>query len=77
MGSGGFLLTNYQMEFEAYFERGVDYEYYEDYDDLQRKVEYYLTHDKERMQIAENGREKVKKYHTYKQRVDAILEIIV
>lgn len=76
MGSQGFLLSNYQREYEDYFDNGVDYVYYADYADLEKKVEYYLTHDKERREIAENGYQKIRKYHTYRNRVDTILEII-
>lgn len=76
MGSGGFLLSNYQREYEDYFHSGTDYVYYTDYEDLGKKVEYYLSHDKERREIARNGYEKVKGSHTYKNRVDTILEII-
>lgn len=76
MGNGGFLLSNYQREYEDYFQSGVDYVYYIDYDDLECKVEYYLTHEKERQEIAENGYRKVREKHTYKQRVDTMLEVI-
>lgn len=76
MGSGGFLLSNYQSEYEEYFSNGTDYVYYTDYEDLERKVEYYLTHNKEREEIARNGYRSVKENHTYKQRVDTILKII-
>ena len=41
------------------------------------KVEYYMAHEKERLEIAENGYRKVKMAHTYKQRVDNILENIM
>jgi len=38
------------------------------------QIEYYLSHEKERREVARNGYEKVKKYHTYKNRVETILE---
>lgn len=76
MGSGGFLLTNYQEDFLDYFEPGVDFVYYDSYEDLLRKTEYYLTHEEERQQIAKNGYEKVKKYHTYRNRFDTMLEVM-
>ncbi len=76
MGSGGFLLSNYQSEYEEYFCNGENYIYYTDYVDLEEKVEYYLAHDKERKEIARNGYENVKANHTYKNRVDAIMEIL-
>lgn len=74
IGSGGFLLTNYQEDYLDCFEPGIDYVYYESYDDLLEKVDYYLSNESERAQIARNGYEKVKKYHTYKNRVETILE---
>ena len=76
MGSGGFLLSNYQRDFEECFCNGADYVYYTDYEDLVEKVEYYLSHEKERKEIARNGYENVKKNHTYRNRVDVIMEII-
>lgn len=76
MGSGGFLLTNLQMDFLDFFEPNVDFVYYDSYEDLMEKVEYYLSHDRERQEIASNGYEKVKKYHTYKEKFDIILEVI-
>lgn len=76
MGSGGFLLTNYQQDFTEYFTEGEDYSYYTDSEDMLDKAEYYLTHEKERIEIAQNGRQKIKAYHTYKHRVDTILELL-
>lgn len=76
MGSGGFLLSNYQQDYEEYFRFGEDYVYYTDYEDLMQKAEYYLTHEKERREIAENGCRKVRSGHTYKERVDCILETV-
>lgn len=74
MGSGGFLLSNYQEDYEKYFKQEEDYVYYTDYEDLQQKVEYYLSHEKERKEIAENGYHKIKEGHTYQKRVETILE---
>ncbi|MBE6499602.1 MAG: glycosyltransferase [Methanobrevibacter thaueri] len=49
---------------------------YTDFKDLNKKVEYYLTHDDKRKSIANVGREIVLKYHTFDNRVDEILEIL-
>ncbi|MBQ7920623.1 MAG: glycosyltransferase [Lachnospiraceae bacterium] len=76
MGCGGFLLTNYQADFEEYFEAGVDYVYYTDNEDLLYKVDYYLEHEEERKQIALNGYHKVQANHTYKHRVQTILQMV-
>lgn len=70
MGAGGFLMTNYQTEYNEYFVAGEDYDYYENYEDLATKVEYYLSHDKERREIAVNGCRKVRSEHTFDKRLD-------
>lgn len=75
MGCAGFLLTNYQADILELFEPDKDFVYYKDYEDLLAKVEYYLSHDGEREAIAQNGYEKVKKYHTYECRLAAISEV--
>lgn len=76
MGCGGFLLTNYQRDFEDFFEPGIDYVYYTDNEDLLYKTEYYLSHPKERETIARNGYKKVKENHTYGHRIKEILSFI-
>lgn len=76
MGNGGFLLTNYQAELFEYFEPGVDFEYYTDLEDLLAKVDFYLTHEEARKQIADNGCKKVRQQHNMKVRMHTILEVL-
>lgn len=59
MGSGGFLLTNYQPELDEYFVNGEEYVYYESKEDMLEKINYYLSQDAEREAIAERGQKKV------------------
>lgn len=73
MGSGGFLLSNYQEDFLENFTPGVDFEYYESENDLLQKIDYYLSHDEERRAIAKNGHDKVAAAHTYRDRVREML----
>lgn len=75
LGCEGFLITNYQAELPEHFNIGEDLEAYTSLDDLMGKCEYYLSHNKERQEIAHNGFEKVKKYHTYDIRLTQMLEI--
>ncbi|SCY05450.1 spore maturation protein CgeB [Lachnospiraceae bacterium XBB2008] len=70
MSAGGFLLSNYQAELCEYFVPGEDFDYYEDYDDLMNKIDYYLSHDKERGDIARAGWEKVRTEHSLERRLD-------
>ena len=76
MGCGGFLLTNYQADFEDFFIAGEDYVFYESKDDMIDKAGYYLEHADEREKIAASGYEKVKKYHSYDNRIKQMFSII-
>lgn len=76
MGAGGFLLTNYQNDFNMHFTDGEDYVSFSSKDDLYYKIEYYLTHEDERKAIAENGCKKVRTEHTYEQRLAEMISKI-
>ena len=77
LGAGGFLVTNYQADFiENGFLPGEDLIVYESKQDLISKVDYFLTHEKERVQITENGKRKIAMMHTYDNRIKEILEIV-
>lgn len=75
MGCGGFLLTNYQSDFLDFFVPGEDYVYFESQEDLMDKVRYYLANENERQAIAARGYQKVKEHHTYRHRVEEMLQI--
>lgn len=77
MGCGGFLLTNYQEGIFEYFEPGIDLEVFSSEEELVQKCEYYLSHDDERRQIAENGYKKVKQYHNISYRMQQMMAIIL
>lgn len=76
LASGGFLLTNKQIELEDYFKIGEDLVVFESIDEAVTKSLYYLEHEKERKEIARSGFERVKKYHSYRQRIGDILDCI-
>ena len=44
-------------------------------EDLLKKAEYYLEHDKERTEIAQNGFDTIMKKHTYPQRLLEMLTL--
>lgn len=76
LACGGFLLTNYQAEIPDYFEVGKELETYESMAELEEKVQYYLTHEEERMEIAINGYEKTAAFHTYEIRLAQMIKIL-
>ncbi len=76
MGAHGFLMSNYQADFYDFFVPGEDLVLYESQDDLLKKCQYYLTHETERKQIADNGYGKMKEFHTYEKHLAEMFEIV-
>ncbi len=76
MGSGGFLLTNYQQDFMSLFEPDVDYVYYDSKQDMLDKVAYYLAHDDKRRQIAAHGHDTVRNKHSYRERLAGMIQVV-
>ena len=75
MGSGGFLLTNYQPEIAEYFVDGEEVVMYTSLEDAVAKCEYYLEHEDERKEIGKRGYEKVRQQFGYEDRIRKMLEI--
>jgi len=76
LGAGGFLLTNFQADFLDFFVPGEDYDYFENKKDLLNKIDYYLSHEDERAQIARNGFNKIAAQHTYVHRAAEIIQTL-
>lgn len=75
LGSGGFCLTNYQSELPDLLQIGQELDTYSCFDELFEKISYYSTHPAQRKEIAQNGYETVKKYHTYPVRLTSMLSL--
>lgn len=75
MGAGGFVISNYQAEIPEHFIPDEDIVLYDNIPDLLDKIDYYLKHDDERRQIAKNGHDKVKEFHSYDVRLQEIFRI--
>ena len=76
LGCGGFLLSNYQPELCEYFTPDVDFVYFEDMDDLEQKADYYLSHEKERKEIAYQGYLTAREHFSYQSQVSKMLAIV-
>lgn len=75
--SGSLLVTNKIEDngFTELFDDGKDLVVYDgSFSNLKDKIEHYLKHEEEREKIAGIGMEKVLSLHTYKNRVDFIIE---
>lgn len=75
LGAGGFLLSNYQADFFDLFTAGEHFDYYDSQDSLLAKIDYYLSHEAERIDIANHARHTVLSEHTHKHRIQSMLQI--
>ena len=65
LGSGGFLLSNWQPEIAEYFVDGSEVVMYESVEDAIEKAIFYLNNDELRARIARNGHDKVKEQFSF------------
>lgn len=77
MGTGGFVLTNYQAEMEQFFQAGVHYDYYASMEELEEKAAFYLNHDAVREKIALEGYKKTAEEFNYPQKLKEICAIVM
>ena len=76
LGVGGFLLSNYQKEFEDLFVPDKEVVLYSSVDEMMDKIEYYLNHERERLTIAMNGYKRIVSEHNMKRRAATILKTV-
>jgi hypothetical protein len=77
LASGAMLLTKAVGNGQAdLFTDGTHLVTYGDFSDLADKVDYYLTHEAERQQIASAGMRAVLAEHTYDHRAARLLEVV-
>lgn len=77
LACGGFCLTNYQPEVAEYFVGGEELVMYTSMEDLVAKVDYYLSHEEERAQIAKTGYCKVMKEFALEKKVQEMYREIL
>lgn len=82
IASGGFMLTRFAPEDEGpggigdLFEIGNEIEVFRTREEMREKIDYYLSHEDERRQIAERGRERLLRDHTIEKRMQQVLDIV-
>ncbi|MFH1306944.1 MAG: glycosyltransferase [Candidatus Micrarchaeota archaeon] len=73
---GGFQLAGHVEELGDYFEEGKEIVMYKDLEDLAKKAEYYIENEGERKRIADAGKKRCLKEHTYQKRFKEIFREI-
>lgn len=74
LSCGGFCLTSYQPEIDQCFTEGEDLAMYTSLEELMDKADYYLTHEKERALIAQNGYKRIRENFELKDRLRELLQ---
>jgi spore maturation protein CgeB len=73
--AGGFVLTNASLQLSRLFRIDEEIVCYSGIEELREKAAYYLSHPKERSRIAENGRARVVREHTFRLRLETMMGI--
>ena len=74
----GFMLAERTIEHERLFIEGKEAEYFSSKEELLKKVEYYLEHDNDRIQIAQNGYDKCYSAdYTFENRIKEIIQKVL
>lgn len=75
-GMGALLITDYKKNLNSLFKIGSEVVSYKNASDLSTKIKYFLSHDKEREEIAKEGQKRTLKDHTYSIRMKELLIIL-
>jgi hypothetical protein len=79
LGSGSFMLTNYNDSFFDFVEENsyIEKMFYIDENDLSKKIDYYLNNNEEREEIAKKANEYIIQNHTFESRIKIILDNVL
>lgn len=75
MASGAFHLTHYVPGLETFFENKKHLVWFHDVSEAMELIGYYLSHEREREEIAIAGRQEVLAHHTWDDRIRRLMEI--
>ena len=75
-GTGALMLTEAKKNLDTLFSPGTEVVAYNSIEECAELARYYLSHDKERSQIALNGQQRTLSEHTYYHRMSDLLGII-
>ncbi|MFC5528500.1 CgeB family protein [Cohnella yongneupensis] len=73
---GTLQLTDARSELPELYAVGSELAVYRDAKDLMEKIDHYLKHDSERLQVAARGYRRTRKHHTFDDRIKRLLDII-
>ncbi|MEW9700299.1 DUF3880 domain-containing protein [Paenibacillus sp. SI8] len=72
---GTLQITDHRHDLDQYYTPGQDIETFDTPDELVQKMQYYLTHEEDRMRIVTKGLRRSIKEHTFATRLSKLLDI--
>jgi spore maturation protein CgeB len=75
-GAGGFQLIDWRPGLSQLFEDGTELVSFRDFDDLIHKINHYLPREVERRSIAAAGQRRAMAEHTYRHRLETLLDTV-
>ena len=73
---GGFVLSHTGLEIDTYFKPGTEIATFDSQAELADAIHHYLKADDERRSIAQAGQARAHRDHTYRRRLEQLLEIV-
>jgi len=74
---GAFQLVDYRSELDSLFEIGKEIICFKDLRDIREKIRYYLDHPDERQKIADRAMKRALGEHTFENRMEEMLSVIL
>lgn len=74
MSIGGCVISNYQREAEELFEPDKEIVMYKSMEELMEKLDYYLSHEKDRLSLCVRGHKRVRECYSYPKSLRNILK---
>ena len=76
-GAGGFLLTEYAPGLEKFYSIGNEIDVFSGTEELEEKINYYVSHPDKRDAIARAGFKRTEREHTYEIRMREVLDFTI
>lgn len=77
MSTGAFCLTKYFNGIENMFTRGTHLDWWDTFDELKEKIDYYLHNSELRERIALRGMNEVREKHTWTARIKEMMDRVI
>ena len=75
-GIGAFQLVDWRLGLEDLFLPGKEIETFKDMNELKEKIDFYLKNETLRNDIADNGKKRAYKDHTYEKRLSLLIDTV-